>query len=191
MGAQPGSEMADMAGMRIIGAAVATVLIAVASAVPANADPPTFDAGAGLPTVGNFNDVTLNGTQQLASATVAPFVIDGDPGLAGWQVTLTVADFRNGTGAGCAVGATASISGANVSMNAPVVTAAAGTTSMTGVTSAGFTDFTSPRTVIDAAAGAGAGTYDVAPENLRLIIPADVLAGAYCSAATIAITSGP
>ena len=46
-GSQPGADMADMAGMRIIGAAVATVLIAVASAVPANADPPTFDAGPG------------------------------------------------------------------------------------------------------------------------------------------------
>ena len=76
-------------------------------------------------------------------------------------------------------------------MNPPVVSAADEQTSMTGVTSAGFTDFTTPRTIIAAAAGDGAGTYDVAPEILKLIVPADTIAGAYCTQATIAITSGP
>ena len=102
-----------------------------------------FDLGSGLPVVGNFNPVTLNGTTQLTSATIAPFVIIDDSGtLAGWHVTLLVPDFRNGTGAGCATGATASISGANLSMNAPVVTAADADTDMTGVSRPGFSDFT-------------------------------------------------
>jgi WxL domain surface cell wall-binding len=177
---------------RILGVIAAAALVAVATAKPAPADPPSFDSGAGFPTVGNFNPVTLNGTDQLSSASIAPFVVTDDSGaLAGWNVTLLVPDFRNGTGADCATGATASIAGANVSMKAPVVTAADAFTSMTGVTAEGFTDFTTPRKIISAAVGEGAGTYDVAPEMLKLIVPANTLVGAYCAQATIAITSGP
>ena len=76
-------------------------------------------------------------------------------------------------------------------MSAPIVTAGDAFTDMTGVTSAGFTDFTTAQPIITAAAGAAAGVYDVAPEILRLIVPANAMAGAYCSQATIAITSGP
>ncbi len=177
---------------KIAGAAIAAGCLAVATATRAPADPPAFDGGAGLPTVSNFNPVTLNGTDQLTSASIAPFVIDDDSGaLAGWHVTLLVPNFQNGTGPGCAAGATASIAGANVSMNPPVVTAGDGTTDMTGVTAAGFTDFTTPQPIITAAAGAGAGVFDVAPEIVRLTVPANSMAGAYCTQATIAITSGP
>jgi len=172
--------------------AIAAVLIACAPARSASADPPAFDDGFGAPTIGQFNPVTLNGTQQLTSASMAPFVIVDDSGaLAGWHVTLVAPDFMNGTGADCSIGATSTIPGANLSMNAPVVTAADAQTDMTGVTSAGFTDFTTPRTIITAAAGDGAGTYDVAPQILKLVVPANVLAGAYCTSATLAITSGP
>jgi hypothetical protein len=176
----------------LLGATVAAALAASATMTPAYADPPSFDGGVGYPTVSNFNPVTLNGTDQLTSAVIAPFVITDDSGsLAGWHVTLAVPDFRNGTGSDCTIGATATIAGANVSMNAPVVTAADVMTSMTGVTSTGFSDFTSPQTVISAAAGAGAGTYDVAPEILKLMVPANVFTGTYCTEATIAITTGP
>jgi hypothetical protein len=177
---------------RIVGVAITAALLAVTTAGPATAGPPEFDGGAGFPTVGNFNTVTLNGTDQLTSASIAPFVIRDDSGtLSGWHVTLLVPNFQNGTGPDCSAGTTASIAGSNVSMNPPVVSAGDPLTSMTGVTSAGFTDFTTPRTVIAAAAGNGAGTYDVAPEILKLIVPANTLAGAYCTQATIAITSGP
>jgi hypothetical protein len=173
-------------------ATAAALLCAAPPGARATADPPQFDDGAGLPTVGNFNPVTLNGTDQLTSATIAPFVITDSSGSgAGWNVTLQVPSFRNGSGVDCSVGATASIAGANVSMNPPVVTAGDGLTSMTGVTAAGFTDFTAPRTIIDAATGDGAGTYDVAPEIVRLIVPANSAVGAYCTQATMAITSGP
>ena len=172
--------------------AIAAAVLAIAAAAPAPAAPPQFDAGAGFPTIANFNPVSLNGTDQLTSATIAPFVITDDSGaLAGWHVTMQVPDFQNGTGAACATNATAVIPGANVWMNAPVVTAADAQTSMTGVTSAGFHDFTTSRTIIVAATGDGAGTYDVAPEIIHLIVPANAMTGAYCTQATIAITSGP
>jgi hypothetical protein len=76
-------------------------------------------------------------------------------------------------------------------MDAPVVTPADGGTSMTGVSVAGFTDFTSPRIIIDAAAGDGVGTYDVSPELVQLTVPSGTKVGTYCTLATIAIASGP
>ena len=177
---------------RLLAITACVAILALAITGPASAAPPAFDAGTGLPTVGNFNPITLNGTDQITSASIAPFVLTDDSGtLAGWHVTMLVPSFHNGTGADCTVGASASIDGANVSMNAPIVTAADGYTSKTGVTATGFTDFTMPRTIISAAAGDGSGTYDVAPALLNLIVPADAAAGAYCTQATIAITSGP
>jgi hypothetical protein len=177
---------------RIVGVAIAALVLALSGTARAAAAPPSFDGTAGFPTIGNFSPVTMNGNDQLTTATMAPFVITDDSGaLAGWHVTLLVPDFRNGTGADCSTGATGSIDGTNLSMNAPDLSAAGGQTSMTGVTAAGFRDFTTARTIINAAAGDGAGTYDVAPERLQLVVPSGTLAGAYCAQATIAITSGP
>jgi len=176
---------------RIVGAAVAAVVVALATALPARADSPDFSGGS-APTIGQFNPVTLNGTEQLTSASIAPFVVTDDSGtLAGWHVTMLVPSFQNGTGADCSVGATAAIAGANVSMAAPVVSAADAQTALTGVTTSGFTDFTTPRTIVAAAVGDGAGVYDVSPALMKLIVPANALAGSYCTQATIEITSGP
>ena len=70
------------------------------------------------PTVGNFNDVTMNGTPQLTSAVIAPFTVIDDSGTgAGWSVTLLVPNFTDG-------GTPANIvPAAGVEMNAPVVAA--------------------------------------------------------------------
>ncbi len=38
---------------------------------------------------------------------------------------------------------------------------------------------------------AGMGTYLVSPQILKLVVPANAIAGAYTSTATIAIVSGP
>jgi hypothetical protein len=179
-------------GTRLLGVIVAAALLTVATASRAPADPPGFDAVPGSPTIGTFNPVTLNGTQQLTSASIAPFVItDASGTLAGWHVTMFVPSFLNGTGPDCSVGATGSIDGVNVSMSAPVVSPANVLTDMTGVTTAGFADFTTPRTIISATVGEGDGTYDVSPATVKLIIPANALAGTYCTQATIAIISGP
>jgi hypothetical protein len=177
---------------RIIAVAIATALLLASTIASATADPPEFNGGTSVPTIGDFNPVVLNGTDQLTSATITPFVITDTSGtLAGWNVTLQIPSFQNGTGGDCSVGATASIAGTNVTMDAPLVTSGDGTTSMTGVTSAGFSDFTAPRTIIDAAIGDGAGTYDVTPGIVRLVVPANSLVGSYCTQATITINSGP
>jgi hypothetical protein len=176
-------------------AATAVLVFAACVLVPAGAaiasgGPPRFIGGD--PSIGDFSGVTLDGTSQLSTSTMTPFVVlDDTSPAAGWNVSLQVPDFQNGTGADCSTGATASIPASSLTMDAPVVTPADGGTSMTGVTSVGFTDFTTTRIIVDAAAGDGTGTYDVSPQILRVSVPADALAGAYCTEATIAINSGP
>jgi hypothetical protein len=174
---------------RRIVAAAAVAVIGALWAGPAVADPPSFETD---PTIGDFGAVTLNGIAQLTTATVSPFIIADDSGaFAGWNVTLTVPQFANGTGADCTTGATATIPATSVAMNAAVLAPADGLTNMTGVTSAPFTDFTSPRKIIVATVGNGAGRYAVTPALLRFEIPEYARPGTYCTQATIAITSGP
>jgi hypothetical protein len=176
---------------------IATAVVVLAACVlfpvtnaSASGGPPRFVGDP--PTIGDFTGVTLNGTAQLSTAYMTPFVVldDTNP-AAGWNVSLLVPDFQNGTGADCSTGSTASIPASSLTMDAPAVVPADGGTSMTGVTPAGFADFTTSRIIVDAAAGDGTGTYDVSPPVLRLTVPSDALVGAYCTEATIAINSGP
>jgi hypothetical protein len=187
-GIRPSVRECVFRARRIVAAAVVAVVGAL-WATPAVADPPRFET---LPTVGAFGAVTLNGIAQLTTATVSPFIIADDSGtLAGWNVTLTVPQFANGTGVDCTTDATATIPATSVAMNAAVVAPADGLTVMTGVSSAAFADFTAPRKIIVATVGNGAGRYAVTPALLRFEIPEYVRPGTYCTQATIAITSGP
>ena len=166
------------------------LVVLLATAVPATAGPQFV--GGTPPNVGDFGPVTLNGVPQLTTATMDTFqVLDDSITPAGWNVTLQIPDLQNGTGGDCSTGATASIPGSNISMDAPAVAPADGLTSMTGVTSAGYTDFTSPQIIIDAQNGDGGGTYNVSPALVRLIVPDSTLAGTYCTVATLAINVGP
>ena len=114
---------------RIFGVFSAALMIAAMIAAPAHADllvnAGTLDFDpAGAPTIGDFTAVTLDGTPQLTSLTVAPFtIIDSTGSASGWNVLLTVPDLVNGGD---------TILASNVSMSAPIVTAAAGA-DMTGV----------------------------------------------------------
>lgn len=81
----------------------------------------------------------------------------------------------------------ATIPAANITMGAPVVTAAAGS-SMTGVAGHASTgQLASGEKIVTASAGNGDGTYFVASSLLKLTVPA----GTYASAGTIAVLSGP
>ena len=178
---------------RIVAVVAVSMLLSVLSAAPAIGDPRLDDgSGGSAPPISSFSPVALNGTPQLATASIAPFLVIDDSGtLGGWNVTLLVPTFQNGTGAGCGTGSTATIDATTLSMAAPVVSAADGLTSMTGVTSAGFTDFTTARKIVVADVGHGDGTYTVAPQILKLTVPASVYAGNYCTEATVSITTGP
>jgi hypothetical protein len=161
-------------------AALATALLGPAPSAGAG----TLDFGpGGAPAIGSFTGVTLNGTPQLTSLSVAPFtVVDATASGAGWHVTLTIPNLVNG-------GST--ILASILTMAAPVVTAVSGSdlTNVVGHASAG--NFAAGENIVTAAAGFGAGTYAVSPEPVMLAVPITARAGTYASAATIAVVSGP
>jgi len=157
------------------------------------------------PTVGNFNNVTMNGTPQLTSASIAPFTVIDDSGSGhGWHVTLSVPDFSDG-----AVPHADIVPAANVQMNAPVVAVGNSDSVMGGVWGSPNVDFTGGQTIVTADPAdathnggapvgpdgtdtvAGMGTYLVSPQIVKLVVPSTAIAGAYTTTATIAIVSGP
>jgi hypothetical protein len=203
---------------KLFAAAAAAALISAVSAGTAFADGfsndstpgftinggtgPRFDTSvAGVPTfptVGNFNDVTMNGTPQLTSASIAPFTVIDDSGTGtGWSVTLLVPDF---TDAGGDV-----VAAAGAQMNAPVVASGTADSPIGGVFSNDVGDFTTAKKIVEAdptngaavfasdgvTKVAGMGTYLVSPQILKLVVPANSTAGAYTTTATLAISNTP
>lgn len=166
-----------------------SALLALAAFAPAahadvvvNAGTLDFDP-AGAPTINAFDPVTLNGNPQLTSLQVDPFtIIDATGSALGWNVLLTIPDLVNGA---------STIAASQVSMTAPVVVPAAGS-SMTGVTANASTGaLNAGEKIVVATATNGGGTYLVSPAILKLIVPSNALVGTYVSAGTIAIVSGP
>jgi hypothetical protein len=177
---------------RIIGVLSSAVLLAAMTGAPAHAVTLTITAGTlnfdgGAPAIGNFSDVTLNGTPQLTSLSVDPFtVVDATGSGDGWNVLLTV---PNLTSVAPHTGHT--ILSSNISMTAPTVTAAS-TSDITGVVgNASAGGFNAGEKIVTAAVGDGEGTYLVAPRILKLTIPVTTFAAGYTSAATIATVDGP
>jgi hypothetical protein len=207
---------------KLFAAAAAAVMISAVSAGTAFADgftntsTPGFTIGAGtgprfdtavaggtsFPTVGAFNNVTMNGTPQLTSASIAPFTVIDDSGTgAGWSVTLTVPNFTD-------VGGDV-VAAAGAQMNAPVVASGTADSPLGGVFSTAVGDFTTAKKIVEASPTdtthnggapfasdgttkvAGMGTYLVSPQILKLVVPANAVAGAYTTTATLAITNTP
>jgi hypothetical protein len=163
---------------------VVAVAVAIVGATSRASAAGTLDFDpAGAPTIGDFQSVTIRGVPQLTSLTVAPFtIVDDTASGAGWHVLLTVSDLVNGGDV---------IAASEITMAAPIVTAAVGS-SLTGVSAhAAAGGFASGEKIVVASVGNGAGTFHISPFPLKLLVPADALAGSYSSAATIAVISGP
>jgi hypothetical protein len=209
--------------IKLFGALGAVVLVATATALPAGADQysndstPGFTVSAGVgprfddtyadetaqsvfPTVGNFGNVTLNGTPQLTSAVIAPFTVIDDSGDGtGWRVELTVPDFSDG--------GTNAVDAAGASMNPPVIRAGTSGSALGGVWASGWTDFEAARKIVhadpadlthnggaptvDGVTVAGMGTYLISPQILKLVVPVNTHAAAYTTTATISVTQTP
>jgi len=182
---------------RLIGVLTAALLVAAMVAAPAHADL-TVNAGTldfdptGAPAIGDFTAVTLDGTPQLTSLTVDPFTIIDSTGSAdGWKVVLTIPDLVNDRGTPLVPGDDDTILASNVSMSAPVVTAAAGA-DMTGVVAhASAGGFNAGEKIVTATVAHGEGTYRVSPRILKLTVPDTALVGTYTSAGTVAVIDGP
>jgi hypothetical protein len=188
----------------VLGLAVATLLTAVAAA-PAVADTTgsasnqtatnlVVNAGAlgfqdtlGNPAMGNFADVTLNGSPQVTSANLAPFVVEDSTGTAaGWHVTFAVdQDLTNGAHPALP----------SIVTTAPVVTPDPGSdgtgVAATNLSGANQAITTSAWTAATATVGNGMGSYLVSPRPFVVTVPANAFVGTYTANFTVAIVSGP
>ncbi len=78
---------------QIFGVLAAAALVTSMVGAPAHASTLLVTAGtldfdpAGAPVIGNYSGVTLNGTPQLTSLTIAPFtIVDATGSALGWNV---------------------------------------------------------------------------------------------------------
>jgi hypothetical protein len=178
-----------MFSKKLIGVIGAAALVTMLVAGPASAAPADLTVTAGTldfdvaPTISAFNAVTLNGTPQLTSLTIDPFRVTNATGdLAGWHVMLTIPDLDNGTD---------TIASTNLAMAAPIVSAVV-PSAMAGVSAAaGGATLDAGTKIVVATATNGGGIYQVSPLPVFLTVPQDAAAGAYTSAATITVNTGP
>lgn len=179
----------------VIGVAVAALALAAiagpASAapgdVPVNAGTLGFDQPLGTPAFSAFTSVTLNGSPQVTSANLAPYIVTDATGSgSGWNVTIQLSQLTN---------ASHTLPMDSVHTTAGVVKADPGTTSpaptMSALTGANGADHASPQKLASAAVNEGMGVYLVSPKPFVLTVPANAYVGTYASTVTVAVNSGP
>jgi hypothetical protein len=145
------------------------------------------------PAVENFPGVTLNGTAQTVSASLAGFSVDDARGTGvGWHVTAQATQFAEHDGTGYVAGGRTLPMG-SLTMPAPTVTAN-GTSSPPPTLEPGAPwaiDAASAVKIASAAAGTGMGRYDFGAVSLSLTVPASAYAKTYRSDVTVSVVSGP
>lgn len=142
-------------------------------------------------TVAPTVSVTLNGTDQVPTYTLAVGASDNTGTGAGWNLTITSTQFSTG-------GATPK----TLATTASSVTGATSASNGTGTYTAPTNGITYPLTVpagttapaavkfFNAAAGTGLGSFTITP-TVGVSIPANAYAGTYTSTITLSIVSGP
>ena len=141
------------------------------------------------PTVGNFADVTLDGSAHTTNASVGTFnVIDATGSGSGWKVNVQATQFTTG-------GATPILLAASsLQLAAPTVAAVGTASAVPSIVSGPYTiDAGSAVKIASAAANAGMGTYLFTPpaSALTLSIPASAYVGTYSSTVTVSVVTGP
>jgi hypothetical protein len=179
----------------LAGAGVATV-VALTSALPAGATSATASISAGTlsfvaaPATAGFS-ATLNGLDQVVTATQTFDVGDATGSGVGWNVTATSTTFSTAA-------PVHSLSPSAVTVQAaPTVACDAGAT-CTAATSNLSYPYTLPAAataptatkIYNAAANTGLGNQTVTA-TMRLAIPANASAGTYSSVFTYSLVSGP
>ncbi|MGE3329024.1 MAG: WxL domain-containing protein, partial [Acidimicrobiia bacterium] len=173
-------KLASAAAIALAGTLIATTAHAAPGDLVVTAGPLDFDP-AGAPTLGTFAAITLNGQPQLTRAQLPTFtIIDSRGDSSGWAVSLTVSDLVNGA---------STIAATQMSMTAATVidnSTGAAAASVTGNAVASFT--AGSNTIVTATAAATSnGTFLVSPQLIKLVVPANALAGTYASTATLSV----
>lgn len=177
---------------------IASVVLSLVLVLPAVADSTTATlnvTGGTLsetaPTTGPSASVTLDGTDQTTSYTMAISINDTRGTGAGWNLQVTSTQFSTG-------GTTPSTLAANAStitaINSACVVGGTCVAPTNNVTyplgmPAGATAPT-PVKMFNAATSSGLGRFTLTP-TVQIAVPATTLAGAYTSTITLSIVSGP
>jgi hypothetical protein len=138
------------------------------------------------PAAGDFTPVTLNGTDQSPTASLAAFTVNDARGTGvGWHVTAQASQFAN-------AGATRALVAGSLEMSEPTVDAN-GTSSPEPDVAAGpyVIDNGSAVSIASAALDEGMGAYDFSDTTLTLTVPADAYAATYLSTVTISVVTAP
>lgn len=186
----------------LVGAAFAMSAVAIAAVAPAAhaADDPTnvtvtaAEITLGAISVGDFTAVTLDGTANTTTATMAAFSIDDARGSgAGWNVTIGATEFAEWDGAAYVVdGKTLGTSRTSLG-NATAAKNDATSSAVPTMTAGDYTLDAGSAVKIAAAAadGSGMGSYTITPGAVSLMVDADSYARNYRSDVTVSLTSGP
>lgn len=145
------------------------------------------------PLVADFAGVTLDGTAQTRTATLAGFsVTDSTVPGAGWNVTVQATQFKE-YAAGAYVAGGKTLPAGSLTMPAPTVTAN-GTSSPPPTIQAGAPwaiDAAGAVKIASAAVGEGLGQYDFSAVALSLTAPPSAYARTYRSDVTVSAVTGP
>lgn len=175
-------------------AAAAVALVAVGGAASAATSEVVVSGGTlamTAPSVGNFTGITLNGTAQTTSASVGTFSVDDPTGSGnGWKVTAQATQLKEYSTAGYVTNGKA-LPPSSLSLSAPTVTAAAGTTSTAPTTTGGVLDAGGAVKIATAALETGMGKYDFSATTMTLSVPSDAFARTYRSDVTVTLASAP
>ena len=181
--------------------AIAATLGVLPSAGPAYAqsDPTSVTINGGTLayttplTAGNFPSVTLDGTQNVVTANVNPYVVtDSRGGAAGWNLTVEATQFTSAS--------TDTLPQGSLRMALPPVPTKNAVDNPLGLTptvqpTLDAIDGGSAQKLVSAAAaplvGAGAWTFTPLPGALTLTVPGVVPPGTYTSTITTTLSSGP
>lgn len=139
------------------------------------------------PTFSDFTPTTLNGSARNKTTAVTNWSVNDARGSgAGWEVTMAASALSTG-------GATpTTMSGATLTLSAPIVSATDVTNTSTPPTVAGGDLLAGTLNVADANANQGLGAWTLTQDadDLALRIPADARTGSYTSTITTTFTPG-
>lgn len=168
--------------------------VAQAAGDPTNVTVTAAEITLGAISVGDFGAVTLDGTVNTTTATMAAFSVNDSRGSgAGWSVTIGATEFAEWDGSayvanGKTIGASRTSLG-----NATVAKTDETSSAAPTMTAGAYTlDAGSAVKIASAAAdGSGMGSYTITPGAVSLTVDADTYARNYRSDVTVSLTSGP
>jgi hypothetical protein len=181
-------------------AVLATAVLGAAILIPVSlgADPTDVTVTGGAlsitnPAAGNFTGVTLDGTAQTTTASLATFEANDSRGTgAGWNVTVQGSQFAEHNGTSY-VESGKTLPTSSLTMPAPTVTADGTSSDAPSIQSGApwAIDVGSAVKIASAAADTGMGKYDFGAVTLSLGVPASAYAKTYRSDVTVSAVSGP